>query len=688
MKDIPQEVHTRARKLRELIEHYRHEYHVNDTLLVSEAALDSLKNELVQIENEYPSLITPDSPTQRVAGTPLPQFSKVQHKVQQWSFNDAFTETDIKEFDARVNRILVENTKSNISNTPTYTYTVEHKIDGLKIVLEYEKGIFVRGATRGDGVIGEDVTDNVRTIQSVPLKLTEPVSIIVEGEVWMSKKILEKLNAQQVAEGKEPYANPRNLAAGSMRQLDPRIAASRKLETYVYDIAYLDEKTSKKGMPATQFEELAYLQTLGFKVNKYRAQCDTIADVITYWKNWQTKMSQQDYVADGIVVKVNERAYQDTLGYTGKGPRFAIAFKFPAEQVTTIVTDIVLQVGRTGVVTPVAHLKPVSVAGSVVSRATLHNEDEIQRLDVRIGDTVVLQKAGDVIPDIVHVVTELRTGSEKPFKFPKYVEGCGGDGAIERIPGQAAWRCIVLDSEQLTKRRLYHFVSKKCLNIDGLGPKILDVLVDEGLVKNPDDIFTLTLGDILTLPRFKEKSAQNVIDAIQKARRTTLHRLLAGVGIPHVGEETAYDIADYCKTLDKVRTLTFEQLQSIYGIGDIVAREMVAWLKNPHNQELLTRLENELTFIQPTITSVNSSAVIGKTFVVTGSLAKISRDELHEKIRFAGGIVGSAVSKSTSFLVKGDGGGSKYETAQQLGVPIITEDEVLAMLGSGSGEKL
>ncbi len=324
----------------------------------------------------------------------------------------------------------------------------------------------------------------------------------------------------------------------------------------------------------------------------------------------------------------------------------------------------------------------------MVSRATLHNEDEIKRLDVRIGDTVVLQKAGDVIPDIVHVVTELRTGKEKPYNFPQYVDGCGGDGRIERIPGQAAWRCVVLDSEQLTKRGLYHFVSKKCLNIDGLGPKIIDVLVDEGLVISPDDIFTLTLGDVLALPRFKEKSAQNVIDAINAARKTTLHRLLAGIGIPHVGEETAYDIADHFGTLAKVRIATFEQLQSIYGIGDIVAQEMVNWLSKKKNQDLLDRLEKELTLVKDQKPQAGSSAVSGKTFVVTGSLLKVSRDELHEMIRNAGGSVGSAVSKATSFLVKGEGGGSKFETAHELGVPIITEDQVLAMLGMSSGEKL
>jgi DNA ligase (NAD+) len=414
----------RLNKLKEAIEKYRYDYHVLNKTTISESALDSLKHELVEIETKYPQLITPDSPSQRVAGEPLPEFKKITHKVPQWSFNDAFSKEDMIEFDARVKRFLIQ---SGIEN-PNPSYVCEHKIDGLKVVLEYKNGLLFNAATRGDGKIGEDVTSNVRTIESIPLKLNKPVNIIVEGEIWMSKKQLEILNKEKVKNGEEPYANPRNLAAGSIRQLDPKVVAERKLKAFIYDIAQYDN------FPQSQKEELELLGELGFAVNKYFKYCKDINEVVEYWKDWQNKMDKQDYLADGVVVKMNDKRYQDLLGYTGKAPRWGIAFKFPAEQVTTVVEDIVLQVGRTGVVTPVAHLRPVSVAGSTVSRATLHNEDEINRLDIRIGDTVVLQKAGDVIPDIVSVVSDLRPKDSKPYKFPTHVQGCGGDGSIERIP--------------------------------------------------------------------------------------------------------------------------------------------------------------------------------------------------------------------------------------------------------------
>src|SRR3989344_2316667 len=381
---------TQARylKLKETINHYRRLYHVYDKEEISQSALDSLKHELSEIEKQYPVMIAPDSPSQRVSGEPLPFFKKVRHKVAQWSFNDAFTQDEIRDFDARVKRFL----KSSFGDLSP-EYVCELKIDGLKIVLEYEKGILKVAATRGDGVVGEDVTNNIRTIESVPLSLTRPADIIVEGEVWMSSKNLEALNKIRAKEGEPLFANPRNAAAGGIRQLDPALAAKRKLDVFIYDVAQTSEE-----FPPTQIEELEYLRELGFKVNPHHALAETIDEVIRYWEEWKSKGRQQGYWIDGIVVKINEKKYEEALGYTVKAPRFAIAFKFPAEQVTTVVENIVLQIGRTGVLTPVAHLTPVSVAGSVVSRATLHNEDEIKRLDVRVGDTVVLQKAGDVIP--------------------------------------------------------------------------------------------------------------------------------------------------------------------------------------------------------------------------------------------------------------------------------------------------
>lgn len=645
----------RIAHLRTTIDHHRYQYHVLDTPEISEAALDSLKHELVSLEEQYPDLITSDSPSQRIGGKPLPEFTKVTHKVSQWSFNDAFTPEDMMAFDTRVKKII------NVQPT----YTCEHKIDGLKVVLEYQKGVLVTAATRGDGKVGEDVTHNVRTIESIPLKLNEPIDIIVEGEIWMAKSTLEKLNKERIKNGEEPFANPRNVAAGSVRQLDPKIAASRKLQSYIYDIAQYDRN------PESQFQELELLKKLGFKTNPYFKHCKNIEEVITYWKEWEKKMLKQDYQADGVVVKVDERAYQEKLGYTGKAPRFGIAFKFAAEQVTTVVEDIVLQVGRTGVITPVAHLRPVSVAGSTVSRATLHNEDEIQRLDVRIGDTVILQKAGDVIPDIVSVVKEMRTGKEKIFKFPEFVDGCGGDGRIERIPGQAAYKCAVLDSEELQKRKLYHFVSKKCFNIDGLGPKIIDALMDNGLIATFDDIFTLKKGDLLALPRFAKKSVDNLLETIEKSRNVSMARLIAALSIPQVGEETAIDIAKYIPDIEKA---SFEQLQSIYGVGDVVARSVVEWFAVKKNKDLYHRLLKQITITKEKV----SSKLAGKTFVLTGSLSA-PRDEIQNKIRSLGGDVSSSVSSKTSYVVAGENAGSKLDKAIELDIPTLSETELFKL---------
>jgi DNA ligase (NAD+) len=409
MQKISDDVRSRYEKLKKSINRYRMLYHVYDKEEISQAALDSLKHELSELESQYPNLVSSDSPSQRVAGKPLPGFKKVRHKVAQWSFNDAFSADDMREFDARVRRML---------GGEKPTYLCELKIDGLKVVLEYEKGILTTAATRGDGAVGEDVTHNIRTIESVPLILERPIDCIVEGEVWLPASELERINKERVKEEEQAFANPRNAAAGSIRQLDPKIAASRRLDVFIYDVAQTSEK-----FPTTQSEELAYLRELGFKVNTHNAVCATIEDVIRFWEKWKERGRKQDYWVDGIVVKVNEKELQERLGYTGKAPRFAIAFKFPAEQVTTIVENIVLQVGRTGVLTPVAHLKSVSVAGTTVSRATLHNEDEIRRLDVRVGDTVVLQKAGDVIPDIVQVVKELRPKNTGAYTWPtKFAE--------------------------------------------------------------------------------------------------------------------------------------------------------------------------------------------------------------------------------------------------------------------------
>jgi DNA ligase (NAD+) len=720
--EIPAEIKARYEKLKETIDHHRYLQHVLDKSEISEAALDSLKHELVQIESQYPALITPDSPSQRVAGEPLKEFVKVVHKVPQWSFNDAFSEDEIRDFDARVKRFLkmptsvAESVSSRSSarglanpladtdsTTPSDiihpTYTCELKIDGLKIVLEYEKGLLKRAATRGDGKIGEDVTMNVRTIQSVPLKLTKPIDIIVEGEVWMSKKNFAALNASQTKQGKPLFANPRNVTAGSIRQLDPKMAESRKLDTFIYDVA-----RASVPVPPRQSQELLFLRDLGFKVNSNFKHCDTIEEVIEYWKTWSKKAPKEDYLIDGVVVKTEEREFQDALGYTGKAPRWGIAFKFAAEQVTTVVLDIQLQVGRTGVLTPVAHLRPVSVAGSTVSRATLHNEDEIKRLDVRIGDTVILQKAGDVIPDVVSVVKEMRTGKEKPYQFPKIVPECGGDGRIERVPGQAAWRCVSANSFTQQRRRLAYFAGKSAFDIEGLGPKIIDALLETKLIANAADIFTLKRGDLLELPRFAEKSVDNLLASIEKARDVTLGRFIISLSIPHVGEETGYLLASYFGTLEKLKRSTTEDLQKIDGVGDIMAKAVMAWFGERKNQDLLKRLEKEVKIKKEMPvgargegggngtgsgtgkgggSSEGKSAarkLAGSIFVLTGTLSTLDRNQAKEKIRSQGGLVSESVSAKTTYLVAGENPGSKETKARQLGVKILSEDEFLKII--------
>lgn len=668
MTTVPQDIRDRHEKLKASINHHRTLYHVYDREEISGEALDSLKHELSEIEKKYPELVTPDSPSQRVAGAPLPGFKKVRHTVPQWSLNDAFSPEDIEEFDARVKRFLADSFPNAMP-----TYLCELKIDGLKIVLTYEKGILKTAATRGDGEIGEDVTHNVRTIESVPLSLPRPIDCVVEGEVWLSSRELERINKERKKEGKPLFANPRNAAAGAIRQLDPRVAASRKLDTFIYQLS-----TTSEAMPKDEVNELQYLRDLGFKVNQHTAHAKNVREIVAFWEVWKEKKHKQDYWLDGIVVKVNERPYREVLGYTGKGPRFCIAFKFPAEQVTTKVEAIKLQVGRTGVLTPVAHLTPVSVAGTTVSRATLHNEDEIKRLDVRIGDTVILQKAGDVIPDIVRTLPELRTGKEKKFTWPKKVAACGGDGSIERVPGTSAWRCVNRDSVALTKRRLRHFASRGAFNIEGLGKETVNLLVDEGLVNTFDDLFTLTEGDLLGLPGFAEVSAQKLVAGIKHASRVPLSRFLVALSIDHVGEEVARLLSKHFGTLMKLRTASIEDLVAIDGIGEVLARTLHEWFRQKEKAAILDRLLKHVTIIRDAVPQ--SGKLAGKIFVLTGTLTSMSREEGEAKVRALGGMATNSVSKKTTYVVAGEKAGSKLEKARELGIEVLNEEEFARML--------
>ena len=651
MVKIPKEILERVNKLRETIKRHSHLYHTLDKPEIEDSAYDALVRELEDLESQYPALNTPDSPTQQVGDVVLKEFSKVEHKVSQWSFNDAFDEDDIRAFDERIRRLL---------DGEKPEYLVELKIDGLKVVLTYEKGVLKTAATRGDGRVGEDVTGNVRTIRSIPHNLKQQVSIIIEGEIWMAKTVFDKLNQERKKKGEDLFANPRNIAAGSIRQLDPSITRSRRLDSFIYDIAdlQLGHAVSKLN---TQEEELNFLKELGFQINPHYKKFDNIEGVVKHWEFWNKKKNKEDYLLDGLVVKVNDVEQQKKLGYTGKSPRFGIAFKFSAEQVTTLVEDITLQLGRTGVLTPVAKLRPVLVAGSTVSRATLHNEDEIKRKDIRIGDPVVIQKAGDVIPEVVRVVEEMRTGKEKIFKFPEHP---------------------VRDAYVQQKRKLEYFVSRNVFNIDGLGKNIIQQLMDANLIYNFDDLFTIKKGDLETLERFGEKSIDNLLKAIEKARDVTLVRFIASLSIPQVGEETARDLAEYFGTPKRFAEATFEQLTAINGVGDVVAQAILDWFSPPaggkENKKLYDRLLKYVRVQSPKRPSFGK--LNGKSFVLTGSLEKMSREEAKEKIRTLGGNISSSVSKNTDYLVAGADPGDKYEKAQELGVKILNEREFLDML--------
>lgn len=663
------EVKKRAEKLRKLINYHRYLYHVLDRQEISDAVLDSLKKELYDLEQQYPEFITIDSPTQRVGGKPLDKFVKVRHKIRQWSFDDAFSEQEMIDFDARIRRMLEKSFGYRIAEC--VEYTCELKIDGFKIILTYEKGILKTAATRGDGLVGEDVTQNVKTIESVPLRLEKNVDAVIEGEIWISKKDFEAINEQRKKKGEPLFANPRNIAAGSIRQLDPKIAASRKLDSFMYDIGYL------KSAPETQLEELKLLQELGFKVNKYFKFCKGINEVIEFWKEWQKKKGRLPYGVDGIVVKLNKREWQEKLGYTGKSPRFAIAFKFPAEQAATAVEDIQIQVGRTGVLTPVAYLRPVLIAGSTVSRATLHNEDEIKRLGLKIGDTVIIQKAGDVIPDVIQVIKDLRTGKEKIFKMPEKCPMC--DASIAREKDSPLVKCPNPRCESRHRRSLYYFVSKSALDIDGLGPKIIDALLDNGLIQDAADIFDLKEGDIASLERFGEKSADNIIKAIDAKKEISLDRFIIALGILHAGERTAQVLADKFGSLENLEKASLDELRSIKDVGEVVAKSIYEWFKDKHNKEFLKKLLARIKIRKFGRKKIGIK-LKGLKFVLTGSLGSMSRDEAKEKIRLLGGEAVESVSSKTDYVVAGADSGSKYDKAKKLGVKILNEQKFLDML--------
>jgi len=682
-----EEAKERIEKLKKLIEKYRYSRHVLDKELVPIEVEDSLKKELFELEQKFPEFITPDSPTQRVGGKVLEKFEKTKHPVPMLSLNDAFSEKDMENWVERISKLL---TKEEIEKLDFFC---EPKLDGLAIELIYRDGIFTIGSTRGDGIYGENVTENLKTIESVPLRLREVEEVaqdleregekeiadfikenglkevVVRGEAIITKKNFELVNKEQEKLGESPFANPRNLAAGSIRQLDPKITAKRRLDVSAYDlVSFHGQKTHE--------QEHKILHALGFKTNnKYCRYCKNLQEVFEYRNYWLKNREKLPYEIDGIVVQVNDNRIFQKLGVVGKAPRGAIAFKFPLKQATTILKDVKFQVGRTGAVTPVAILEPVEIGGVTITRATLHNEDMIKKLGVKIGDTVVVGRAGDVIPEVVQALPELRTGKEKEIQFPKECPVCGSK--LEKPIGEAIWRCTNPKCPAKERRYFYHFV--KVFDIVGLGPKIIDRLLDEGLIEDPADLFTLKEGDLLPLERFAEKSAKNLVNAIQSRKEIPLARFIYALGIRNVGEETAEDLANHFKSLEKLKNATLPQLQMIRDIGPVVAQSIYRFFRDERNLKFIEKLMKVGVKIVEE-KKPEKQPLKGLIFVFTGGLESMAREEAKKKVKELGGEVTESVSKRVNYVVVGKNPGSKLEKAKKLGIKTITEKEFLDIL--------
>lgn len=655
-----------AKRIRQLcleIEHHRFLYHVEDRQEISDAALDSLKHELSQLEQTYPDLITSDSPTQRVGGKPKKEFKQVVHSSPMLSLEDVFSLGELNEWEKRNRKIFPKG---------DYKYYCELKIDGLAVEIRYENGHLVEASTRGDGKTGEDVTENIKTIESVPLKLrgSAPDTLTARGEIYMDKTQFDLLNKEQEALGKNIFANPRNVSAGSIRQLDPKITASRKLKCCVYDI--VDDKGFKQ-----HDQEHAAAKNYGFRTSPQAERCDNIEQVLAYHAKWEAKRESLPHWIDGVVVFINDNATFRRLGVVGKTPRGGVAFKFPAEEATTVVEDILVQVGRTGALTPVAVLRPVSVAGTTVSRATLHNEDEIRRKDVRIGDTVIVRKAGDIIPEVVSVLSNLRPKNTKVFQMPNMCPICGS--SVAKDDGGAIYRCInkLCSAQQLEGFR--HFVSRTGADIEGIGPKMIEKLAEAGLLRDIADFYVLRKEDVLNLERFADKSAENIVASIQGRKTLPLGRFLYGLGIQHVGAVMANELAEKFGSLEKISSASYEELSKIEGVGEIVGKSIYDYFRGKQSVKLLEKLKEFGVKIEK-LSGVKKGIFSGKTVVVTGSLGDISREEAWEIIRELGGKVSESVSRSTGLLIAGEEAGSKLTKAQKFGVEIMKAQKFLELV--------
>ncbi|MDQ7838333.1 MAG: NAD-dependent DNA ligase LigA [Thermodesulfobacteriota bacterium] len=670
MEKTTKEIEQRIKKLREDIHYHNYCYYVLDSPVISDAEYDRLMRELIELEDKYPHLITPDSPTQRVGAAPLEKFGTVRHALPMLSLENAFDEAEAREFEQRIKRFL--------RMDGLIDYVAEPKMDGLAIEIVYEDGLLSTASTRGDGVTGEDVTQNVRTIKSIPLRLQRgesiPRRIEARGEVFLSLKAFKEINQQRIRDGEPPFANPRNAAAGSLRQLDPRVTARRPLDFFAYGVGVVEGRSF-----TSQWEILTALPKLGIKVNPLIRRCKGIEGCIDYFQELEGRRRRLAYEIDGMVIKVDSFSLQDRLGVKTRSPRWAVAYKFPANQASTRILDIQVQVGRTGTLTPVAIMEPVNIGGVEVSRATLHNQDEIARKDIRIGDTVLIQRAGEVIPEVVKSIPEKRTGKEKKFVMPESCPMCGA--MVVRLPDEVAVRCPNASCPAQVKESIAHFASKGGMDIEGLGEKIVAQLVDSGIIKDAADLYYLSREQILALERFAARSTENILVAIDKSKQTSLLRFLYALGIRYVGEKTAQILAEKFGSLAALATAAMEQLMEIDEIGPQVAASVTTFFAEKKNQDVIHRLLAAGVSPAPPV-PIGPRPLAGQSFVFTGGLESFSRDEAKNKVKELGGIVSSSASRKTNYVVAGKDPGSKLARARELGVTILTEEEFKRLIGA------
>ncbi|MCF7803895.1 MAG: NAD-dependent DNA ligase LigA [Candidatus Marinimicrobia bacterium] len=660
----------RARELTEELHYHNFRYYIKDDPVISDAEYDRMLRELQELEEEFPELRTPDSPTQRVGAPPLDAFETVTHRQQMLSLANAFDVEEIRGFDERVKRGL--ETEEDVE------YVCEPKLDGLAVELVYEDGVFVQGSTRGDGTTGEDITQNLRTIPYIPLKLRNdqldlPPLLEVRGEVYMEEEDFEHLNEQRLEAGEQPFANPRNCAAGSLRQLDPNVTAGRNLKIYCYERGVIEGKSF-----GSHWEFLETIPKWGFRTNPLARRCSSIEEAIEFYEGLESRRNDLGYEIDGIVIKVNDYALRDELGVRSRSPRWAVAGKFKAQQEVTVIEDIEASVGRTGAVTPVAHLKPVNIGGVTVSRATLHNQDEIDRKDVRIGDTVVAQRAGDVIPEVVKVILEKRPENTEPYHLPEECPVCGGH--VAKVEDEAIHRCQNISCPAQVKGHLKHFASKAAMDIDGLGVKLVEQLFDEEFIQDPADLYHLAKDDLVELERMAEKSAQNLLDAIDASRETTLARFLYALGIRNVGEHLARVLEREFGSLDALRTASLDELESVNEVGPIVAESIYNFFDEEQNRELIRKLLDANIAIETPEAEASDDTFADKTIVFTGAMEHFTRSDAKKLAERLGGRATSSVSGNTDFVVAGENAGSKLDKAQEIGVTVLTEQEFIDML--------